>query len=193
MMAVRSAAGASAQLWQVPPSTCTGLCTVHGPCPTSAEPPCPLLRRQDVLIATDVASKGLDFAGIQHVINYDMPEEIENYVHRIGRTGEPPRHIYSLLRVSIFFFVLPQSRTLLRCVLHLCAACAAHAAIQPQSHLPIPVAGSASSTPRHTPAIMPASTHPPLPPPLPPGRRDQGVKVQFHGVLSPGLGLWVTR
>ena len=79
MMAVRSAAGASAQLWQVPPSTCTGLCTVHGPCPTSAEPPCPLLRRQDVLIATDVASKGLDFAGIQHVINYDMPEEIENY------------------------------------------------------------------------------------------------------------------
>jgi ATP-dependent RNA helicase DDX41 len=42
---------------------------------------------QDVLIATDVASKGLDFAGIQHVINYDMPEEIENYVHRIGRTG----------------------------------------------------------------------------------------------------------
>lgn len=43
--------------------------------------------QKDVLIATDVASKGLDFAGIQHVINYDMPEEIENYVHRIGRTG----------------------------------------------------------------------------------------------------------
>ncbi|GAB4820561.1 hypothetical protein N2152v2_007607 [Parachlorella kessleri] len=42
---------------------------------------------KDVLIATDVASKGLDFANIQHVINYDMPEEIENYVHRIGRTG----------------------------------------------------------------------------------------------------------
>ena len=43
--------------------------------------------KKDVLIATDVASKGLDFEGIQHVINYDMPEEIENYVHRIGRTG----------------------------------------------------------------------------------------------------------
>jgi ATP-dependent RNA helicase DDX41 len=39
-----------------------------------------------VLVATDVASKGLDFPGVQHVINYDMPEEIENYVHRIGRT-----------------------------------------------------------------------------------------------------------
>jgi len=42
---------------------------------------------KDVLVATDVASKGLDFPNIQHVINYDLPEEIENYVHRIGRTG----------------------------------------------------------------------------------------------------------
>jgi ATP-dependent RNA helicase DDX41 len=43
--------------------------------------------KADVLIATDVAAKGLDFADIQHVINFDMPSEIENYVHRIGRTG----------------------------------------------------------------------------------------------------------
>lgn len=43
--------------------------------------------RKDVLIATDVASKGLDFPNIQHVINFDMPKEIENYIHRIGRTG----------------------------------------------------------------------------------------------------------
>eukprot|EP00794_Sanderia_malayensis_P005774 gene5774-6479_t len=43
--------------------------------------------KKDVLVATDVASKGLDFRGIQHVINYDMPDDIENYVHRIGRTG----------------------------------------------------------------------------------------------------------
>jgi ATP-dependent RNA helicase DDX41 len=42
---------------------------------------------KDVLIATDVAAKGLDFPAIQHVINFDMPSEIENYVHRIGRTG----------------------------------------------------------------------------------------------------------
>ena len=42
---------------------------------------------KDVLIATDVAAKGLDFPNIQHVINFDMPTEIENYVHRIGRTG----------------------------------------------------------------------------------------------------------
>jgi len=43
--------------------------------------------KKDVLVATDVAAKGLDFPDIQHVINYDMPKEIENYVHRIGRTG----------------------------------------------------------------------------------------------------------
>ncbi|KEH40292.1 putative RNA helicase transcription factor interactor and regulator CCHC(Zn) family [Medicago truncatula] len=43
--------------------------------------------KKDVLVATDIASKGLDFPDIQHVINYDMPAEIENYVHRIGRTG----------------------------------------------------------------------------------------------------------
>lgn len=42
---------------------------------------------KDVLVATDIAAKGLDFPEIQHVINFDMPPEIENYVHRIGRTG----------------------------------------------------------------------------------------------------------
>lgn len=43
--------------------------------------------KKDVLVATDVASKGLDFPTVRHVINYDMPDDIENYVHRIGRTG----------------------------------------------------------------------------------------------------------
>jgi ATP-dependent RNA helicase DDX41 len=44
-------------------------------------------QQKDVLVATDVAAKGLDFPDIQHVVNFDMPKEIENYVHRIGRTG----------------------------------------------------------------------------------------------------------
>merc|ERR1712029_461964 len=43
--------------------------------------------KKDILVATDVASKGLDFPEVQHVINFDMPDDIENYVHRIGRTG----------------------------------------------------------------------------------------------------------
>lgn len=43
--------------------------------------------RYRVLVATDIASRGIDVAGIELVINYDLPEDAENYVHRIGRTG----------------------------------------------------------------------------------------------------------
>lgn len=41
-----------------------------------------------ILVATDVASRGLDIKDIDFVINYDMPKIIEDYVHRIGRTGQ---------------------------------------------------------------------------------------------------------
>ena len=41
----------------------------------------------EVMVATDIASGGLDIAGVSHVINYDVPEHPEDYVHRIGRTG----------------------------------------------------------------------------------------------------------
>jgi ATP-dependent RNA helicase RhlE len=41
----------------------------------------------EVLVATDIAARGLDIAGVTHVINYDVPENPEDYVHRIGRTG----------------------------------------------------------------------------------------------------------
>jgi len=43
--------------------------------------------RARVLVATSVAARGLDISGVEHVINYDMPSNIEDYVHRIGRTG----------------------------------------------------------------------------------------------------------
>jgi len=39
------------------------------------------------MVATDVASRGLDVPNVAHVINYDLPKSIEDYVHRIGRTG----------------------------------------------------------------------------------------------------------
>lgn len=43
--------------------------------------------RRPILTATAVAARGLDIKGVQHVINYDMPTSIDEYVHRIGRTG----------------------------------------------------------------------------------------------------------
>lgn len=40
-----------------------------------------------MLVATDLAARGIDVEGISHVINYDLPDDPESYVHRIGRTG----------------------------------------------------------------------------------------------------------
>jgi superfamily II DNA/RNA helicase len=40
-----------------------------------------------ILVATDIASRGIDVASISHVINYDIPSTVETYIHRIGRTG----------------------------------------------------------------------------------------------------------
>ena len=43
--------------------------------------------RYEVMVATDIAARGIDIAGVSHVINYDVPQHAEDYVHRIGRTG----------------------------------------------------------------------------------------------------------
>merc|ERR1739848_697606 len=43
--------------------------------------------RMPILIATAVAARGLDIKGVAHVINYDLPKSVDEYVHRIGRTG----------------------------------------------------------------------------------------------------------
>lgn len=45
----------------------------------------------DVLVATDVAARGLDVSGVSHVVNFDLPQDPESYVHRIGRTGRAGR------------------------------------------------------------------------------------------------------
>jgi ATP-dependent RNA helicase RhlE len=43
--------------------------------------------RFEVLVATDIAARGLDIADVSHVVNYDVPQHPEDYIHRIGRTG----------------------------------------------------------------------------------------------------------
>ena len=47
--------------------------------------------KEEILVATDVAARGLDVDGITHVVNYDLPDDSETYVHRIGRTGRMGR------------------------------------------------------------------------------------------------------
>ncbi|WP_178357938.1 DEAD/DEAH box helicase [Mycolicibacterium hippocampi] len=64
----------------------------------------------DILIATDVAARGLDVERISHVLNYDIPHDPESYVHRIGRTGRAGRSGTALL------FVTPRERHLLNSI-----------------------------------------------------------------------------
>jgi len=64
----------------------------------------------DILIATDVAARGLDVPRISHVINYDIPYDTEAYVHRIGRTGRAGKTGEAIL------FVAPRERRLLRSI-----------------------------------------------------------------------------
>lgn len=54
----------------------------------------------DILVATDVAARGLDISGVTHVYNYDIPQDPESYVHRIGRTGRAGKHGQSITFVT---------------------------------------------------------------------------------------------
>ena len=56
--------------------------------------------RIKILIATDVASRGLDIPNVSHVINFDLPESYEAYIHRIGRTGRADKKGIALTFVS---------------------------------------------------------------------------------------------
>ncbi len=53
-----------------------------------------------VLVATDLASRGIDVKHITHVINYDLPRFAEDYVHRIGRTGRADKNGYAISLVN---------------------------------------------------------------------------------------------
>src|SRR6201991_4079633 len=66
--------------------------------------------RIDILVATDVAARGLDVERISHVLNYDIPHDTESYVHRIGRTGRAGRSGAALL------FVSPRERHMLNAI-----------------------------------------------------------------------------
>jgi ATP-dependent RNA helicase DeaD len=80
--------------------------------------------RLDILVATDVAARGLDVERISHVLNYDIPTDTESYVHRIGRTGRAGRS------GDAISFVTPRERHLLKAI--------ERATRQPLAQMPLP-------------------------------------------------------
>ncbi len=64
----------------------------------------------DILVATDVAARGLDVERIGHVVNYDVPYDTESYVHRVGRTGRAGRKGEAIL------FIAPRERNMLHAI-----------------------------------------------------------------------------
>lgn len=86
----------------------------------------------DILVATDVAARGLDVERISHVVNYDIPTDTESYVHRIGRTGRAGRSGDSIA------FVTPRERHLLRAI--------EKATRQPLTQMPLPSVDDVNAT-----------------------------------------------
>jgi ATP-dependent RNA helicase RhlE len=68
------------------------------------------VRQERVLVATDVSARGIDIPDVTHVINYDLPEQADNYVHRVGRTGRGDR------RGVAYSFCAPQEHKLLEAI-----------------------------------------------------------------------------
>jgi ATP-dependent RNA helicase DeaD len=88
--------------------------------------------RLDILVATDVAARGLDVERISHVLNYDIPTDTESYVHRIGRTGRAGRAGDAIL------FVTPRERHLLKAI--------ERATKQPLTQVPVPSVEDVNTT-----------------------------------------------
>ncbi|MGD9607449.1 MAG: DEAD/DEAH box helicase [Leucobacter sp.] len=88
--------------------------------------------RLDILVATDVAARGLDVERISHVVNYDLPIDTESYVHRIGRTGRAGR------TGDAISFVTPRERRLLKAI--------EKATKQPLTQMPLPGIAEVNAT-----------------------------------------------
>jgi len=88
--------------------------------------------RLDILVATDVAARGLDVQRISHVVNFDIPTDPESYVHRIGRTGRAGRS------GDAISFITPRERHLLRII--------EKATRQPLTEMPLPTTDDVNST-----------------------------------------------
>jgi ATP-dependent RNA helicase RhlE len=112
--------------------------------------------RVRILVATDIAARGIDVDGVTHVINYDLPSEPEAYVHRIGRTARAGRS------GSAISFCQPEERDLLR-------------RIEKLTRQPIPVVAEHRYAARGEAAAVPAAAPARKPQRRRFGRRGQGA------------------
>ncbi|WP_116127341.1 DEAD/DEAH box helicase [Lewinella sp. IMCC34183] len=112
-----------------------------------------------ILIATDLVSRGLDLSGVSHVINIDTPDQPENYMHRIGRTGRADRH-----GVSLTFMTEAEEKQL-----------EAIEALMDQRVDVLPVPESVEVSTELIPEEMPQSSQP-----IPEVRLDVSDKGAFH-------------
>jgi len=120
------------------------------------------------LIATDVMSRGIDVVGLSHVVNYDLPVDIENYVHRIGRTGRIGRD-----GIAISFVSQEQGGIL----------------TEIESMINRLIDRDDMPGDWYTPRKMSAAASTPLPPPPPPVKRDEhgwGVEDDFGPITKLG-------
>ncbi|HEV3383194.1 MAG TPA: DEAD/DEAH box helicase [Gemmata sp.] len=152
--------------WVVPKSA-----VIHGDLPQSQrERIMAAFRTSDIkyLIATDVMSRGIDVDNISHVVNYDLPMDIENYVHRIGRTGRIGKD-----GIAISFVTPEQGEQLTQIEVMI------NRLIE-RDELP-----GVWYTPRKVTVVAPA------PPPPPPVKRDEqgwGVEDDFGPIEKLGTG-----
>jgi superfamily II DNA/RNA helicase len=123
-------------------------------------------RQYDVLVATDIAARGIDVTGVSHVINFDVPSTPEGYTHRIGRTGRAEREGVACT------FVTTEDAAWVRATERMIGAPIRRRRVE--GFVP-PAAEVASTRPasRNRPVAAPAMARPSAAPSRPPGRRSR--------------------
>jgi ATP-dependent RNA helicase RhlE len=130
-----------------------------------------------VLVATDIAARGIDVDGITHVVNYDMPDVPENYVHRIGRTARAGAEGTAIA------FCSPEEREELQAVERLIRLRIPVRPVPPGISHPAPAAGHPPSPPAqgHAPQGGPRPAHPAHPPhPVAPARPSVPRRIAWR-------------
>jgi ATP-dependent RNA helicase RhlE len=136
--------------------------------------------RYDVLVATDIAARGIDVVALGHVVNFDVPAASEDYIHRVGRTGRAE------LTGEAFTFVAPEDEPALRAI--------ERAIGKPLPRVLLPDFDYRQTPPEAPPARHEAARRPPARHTPPHARRPQPRRSHEHprGASAPDSG-WAGR